>query len=197
MLSPLTCCLFLIPSLARAQADTSITAGNAIFCHGYYALCIKAPCRAATAGGGTVLCSCIVEHGWSMGPAKCTDAGRKQPKPPQPGVSLMSTYSNYFNTCDQTLSCGSDTKWAWCYGAPCTVDAKDPSRATCTCPVRTSAAKTLGGGCYQPACSAIWSAATPAADAFANRYYYEYLTKKGVTVPPPAVACPASPPAAQ
>jgi hypothetical protein len=193
VLSLLTGCLFLVPTLARPQTDPSIPPDQAVFCRGYYALCIKALCDPATKASGNVSCSCIVENGWSMGPAACTNAGRSQTTPPPAGAQLMSTYSNYFNTCDQTLSCPSGTTWAWCYGAPCTVDAKDPSRANCTCPLRTSAAKTLGGGCYPPACSAIWSAATPAADAFANRHYYEFLTKKGVTVPPPAVACTLSP----
>jgi hypothetical protein len=39
------------------------------------------------------------------------------------------------------------------------------------CPAEQSAAKILGGYCEPSACSKVWSAATPAADAFANDYF--------------------------
>jgi hypothetical protein len=171
---------------------------TAQFCDGTYALCIKAPCTpiASRGKGGTsidsALCSCDVVKGWSMGPASC--AARA---PAQSGnyTTLMSTYSNRFNATNKTLTCSStDTLWATCYGAPCVIDAKDPNKANCTCPVKQSAASTLGGDCQQNACAGIWSAATPQADAGANAIFAAYMKKSNPTVPslPPAEACPAT-----
>lgn len=178
-----------VPALAqRPQCDQKLAA--AIFCQGSYALCIKAPCKQITGPGGAdhVSCSCVVENGWSMGPAACADSGRNQTNP-APGAHLMSTYSNYFNTTEQTLNCENpNTKWAWCYGAACTVDANGKT-ATCLCPVCTGPSSTLGGRCNKEACKDIYSAATPTNDAFANQHYWKHLADQGVDVPPPAKVC--------
>lgn len=175
---------------AGPNCESKMGASDAIFCNGTYALCIKAPCTPVAGDATKVSCSCVVEQGWSMGPAACTDAGRSQPYPPPSGTAVMSTYSNLFNTTEHTLTCpSSDTRWAWCFGAPCTVDANDPKRATCLCPVCTSAASTLGGSCHPEACKAIYSAATPINDFFANKLYYDYLKHQGIAVPPPATSC--------
>jgi hypothetical protein len=190
-------CLTAVPALAGPQCDSKLGAGGAVFCNGAYALCIKALCKPVAGSTDTVSCDCVVEQGWSMGPAACTDPGRSQTNPPPAGASLMSTYSNYFNTSEKTQKCtSSDTRWAWCYGAPCTVDKNDPKHASCTCPVCTSAANTLGGGCHPDACKLVYSAATPINDAFANLYYFEHLKKQGIDVPGPAKPCiPPAPPA--
>lgn len=189
-------CLTAVAALAAGpQCDQKMGASDTVFCNGTYALCIKAPCKAVAGDASKVSCSCVIEQGWSMGPGACTDPGRSRPYPPPSGTEVMSTYSNYFNTTEQTLTCkSSDTKWAWCFGAPCKVDAKDPKRATCLCPVCTGAASTLGGSCHQEACKEIYSAATPINDAFANKIYYDYLTHQGISVPPAATACPSGQP---
>jgi hypothetical protein len=168
----------------------------ATFCDGTYALCIKAPCVAIPSTGGTVdnaLCSCEVVKGWSMGPAACS---ARTPVKHGNYTYLMSTYSNLFNATNKTLTCSSaETQWAWCYGALCVVDPKDPTKASCNCPVKQSAANTLGGDCKQDACGGLWSAATPQADASANAIFAAYMKKNNPTVPspPPAEACPATP----
>jgi len=168
------------------------------FCDGSYALCIKAACTpiASRGKGGTsidsALCSCDVVKGWSMGPGSCA---ARAPPPNGNYTILISAYSNMFNATSKTLSCSStDTVWASCYGAPCVVDAKDPNKANCTCPVKQGAANTLGGDCQQSACGSIWSAATPQADAGANAIFAAYMKKNNPTVPslPPAAACPAT-----
>ena len=167
--------------------------GAATFCDGTYALCIKAPCTPIASANGafdSALCSCDVVKGWSMGPASCTARA-----PVQHGryTFLMSTYSNLFNATNKTLSCSSaETEWAWCYGAPCVVDPSDPKKASCTCPVKQSAANTLGGDCRQGACDGLWSAATPQADVGAAAIFAAYMKKNNPTVPslPPAEACP-------
>jgi hypothetical protein len=88
---------------------------------------------------------------------------------------------------NKTLTCSSDsTQWAWCYGAPCVVDSKDPTKASCNCPVKQSAANTLGGDCKQDACGGLWSAATPQADAGASAIFAAYMKKNNPTVPSPA-----------
>jgi hypothetical protein len=167
----------------------------ATFCNGTYALCIKAPCTPIASANGEIdsaLCSCDVVKGWSMGPASCTAR-----EPVQHGrySFLMSSYSNLFNATNKTLSCSSaETEWAWCYGAPCVVDPSDPKKASCTCPVKQSAANTLGGDCHKVACEGLWSAATPQADAGASTIFAAYMKKNNPTVPslPPAEACPAT-----
>jgi hypothetical protein len=163
------------------------------FCEGTYALCIKAFCpgdAAKAAQAGHVDCICDVVKGWSMGPGTCAS---REPVQKDGHTHVISTYSNLYNDTHKTLFCQSqDTVWAWCYGAPCVVDPKDPTKAVCNCPVEKSPAKTLGGDCKQDACKSVWSAATPAADLFANKHFYDYMQKNHPKVPvnPPAPACP-------
>src|SRR5205085_147193 len=167
------------------------------FCDGRYALCIKAPCSPIVTHDKNsnysieeANCNCVIETGWSMGPGECDKRG---PHVVNGRTYLMSTYSNFFNTTDLTLTCPNpDTLWAWCYGSPCVIDEKDKSRATCTCPVKVSPSKTLGGECRQIACKSIWSAGTYAADKFANDHYYEYMKQNHPVPPPkkPAKDCP-------
>ncbi len=187
-------CMAALPVAANAQVDrpqcnAQMTPADAVFCQGYYALCIKALCH-PTAEKDKAECLCNVEEGWSMGPAACTAPGRAQTKRPATGVPIMSTYSNAFNPQEKTLNCSSDaTQWAWCYGAPCKVNGPNSATATCLCPVCTGPSSTLGGQCAPANCSKVWSAATPKNDAFANALFYEHLKKMGVDVPPPAKAC--------
>jgi hypothetical protein len=174
---------------SAAQAQTPPDVRPAVFCNGTYALCIRALCTPDVSGSDKVVCACVVEQGWSMGPGKCED---RQPITKDGVTTIVSTYSNRFNQTDKTLTCANaDTKWAWCYGAPCTVDPGNPKAAVCKCPVRTGPMRTLGGTCDQSSCSQVWSAATPAADAFANRHFYNYMKKHHPDYPanPPALAC--------
>lgn len=195
----------LVVSPAAAQSGGKVDAmvaeiqAQATFCNGTYALCIKAPCSAVPTldrlgnyASNHALCSCDIVQGWSMGPGACSDRG---PVEQNGRTYLISTYSNLYNNTEKTLFCENENNlWAWCYGAPCVVDEKDPKKAVCTCPVETGPAKTLGGNCQQGACDGIWSAATPAGDAFANAHYYQWMKKNQPTVPvnPPAPSCPAT-----
>jgi hypothetical protein len=183
----------------KVEAGVAAAAFQSTFCDGTYALCIEAPCSAIPTLNrignyyvNSALCECDVVDGWSMGPGSCPD---RAPIEQHGRTFLISTYSNLDNAEESTLACDSpDTLWAWCYGAPCVVDEKDPSKATCTCPVQTGPSRTLGGDCKQASCDGIWSAATPAGDVFANTHYYEWMTKNqpGTPVNGPAPACGAS-----
>jgi hypothetical protein len=188
----LLCCLALssLAAVARAAApappaggEPPTFGGNAVFCPGKYALCIKAFCptpNGPPVKGQKIDCICDIVDGWSMGPDTCKDRA----------TNLVSTYSNLYNSTEKTLSCENEsTLWAWCYGAPCKVDPKNPQKAICSCPVEQSAAKTLGGNCKPSACSQVWSAATPAADAFANDHFYKVGKEKGFNPNPPAKPC--------
>jgi len=174
-------------AFAADPQTTSTTTPGAIlytFCNQEYALCIKAPCGPIVSRkpDGTYSieeanCTCDVLTGWSMGPGACdkratvTVSGR---------TYVISTYSNFFNKTNLTLSCPSSYQmWALCYGAPCVIDEIGPSM-------------TLGGECQQDACKSIWSAAAPKADAFANDHFFQYMTQNGLQPPPnpPAKACP-------
>jgi hypothetical protein len=134
-------------SVDAASRDVSGLAGKlksaATFCNGRYALCIKAPCMPLMTQGKSgpsidnALCSCDVVEGWSMGPASCAARAKVQVGN---YTYLMSSYSNRDNATSKTLSCASaDTVWASCYGAPCVIDPKDPTKASCNCPVKQSA----------------------------------------------------------
>jgi len=183
---------------ADPQPATSSSPGAivATFCNGEYALCIKAPCGPIVSRkpDGTFAieqanCTCDVLTGWSMGPGACD---KRAPVTVNGRTYLMSTYSNFFNRTNQTLSCpSSDQVWALCYGAPCVIDEKNPSKSVCTCPIQIGPSMTLGGDCWPGACKAIWSAATPAADAFANDNFFKYMTENKLQPPPnpPAKAC--------
>ncbi len=162
----------------------------AVFCHDTYALCIRALCTPDASDSSKVVCGCSVEEGWSMGPGNC--ASRHPVRDGDGVMTIISTYSNRFNNVEKTLTCANkDTKWAWCYGAPCKVDIHDPKSAACKCPVVTGPMRTLGGTCDQDNCSKIWSAATPKADAFANRHFYLYMKTYHPRNPTnaPALAC--------
>jgi len=170
---------------------------QAVFCKEKYALCIKAPCLPIVTRGqdgkytvSQANCTCAVESGWSMGPGSCDD---RKPVTRDGRTYLVSTYSNLFNTTNKTLTCDKpDTPWAVCYGAPCTIDPKDPNKAVCTCPLSTGKMKTLGGDCRKTACTSLWSAATFAEYDFSNKHFYEYMKEHKLLPPPnpPATECP-------
>lgn len=179
----------LMPAKGQAQTGSSL----AIFCDGPYALCIKAACNnniVVSGGKQTVECSCTVQHGWSMGPAACA---QRVPITGSNGMTtLMSTYSNFYNGPDQNMTCkGSGQKWANCYGATCVSDPSDPTRARCSCPVRTGDMVTLGGGCDKNKCGDMWSAARPAENAFANNHFFTWMKANNPYYPvnPPAKVC--------
>ena len=153
-------------------------------CNGTYALCIKAPCEKKP-GASNVPCSCIIQTGWNMGPNSCSDRQK----------NLTSTYSNLFNLGSATVSCPASTEWAWCYGATCQVDPRDPTRAICNCPTSTKPTVILvaASSCSDSSkvCSILWSGAMPAESKFANEYYYWWMTTNGQQSNLPAQACPA------
>jgi hypothetical protein len=180
--------LVCVPALAAAApGDGSATAAEvenqATFCAGTYALCIKAPCsgiptldRLGNYVIDRALCACDVVEGVSMGPGACED---RKPVTQHGRKYLISTYSNHYNDTNRTLTCENPkTTWAWCYGAPCVVDEKDPTKATCTCPLMQSAMSTLGGNCRQDACEGIWSAAAVQGDKFANEHFYRTVQQR-------------------
>ncbi|HEV7920965.1 MAG TPA: hypothetical protein VGR02_09275 [Thermoanaerobaculia bacterium] len=169
----------------------------AVFCNQQYALCIKAPCSPIVSrnSDGTYAvtqasCVCDVLTGWSMGPDACDT---RTPTTVSGRTYLISTYSNFYNKTNLTLSCpSSEQVWAMCYGAACAIDEKNSKKAVCTCPIATGPMLTLGGGCRGGACNSIWSAATPSENAFSNKHFYEYMKKNSLQPPPnpPAKACP-------
>src|SRR5262249_24879721 len=195
--------LVLMPAAGWSAGEEEISVppefkNQDVFCDGTYALCIRASCSAIPSldrlGNyvvNHVLCSCEVVRGWSMGPGACSD---RAPVEQNGRTYLISTYSNADNDKHQTLPCNdASTTWAWCYGAPCVVDPKDPKRAECNCPLQQSAMRTLGGRCRPDACSGLWSAAKPQADTFANLRFALFARQHGQPSPP-AQACPVTTP---
>ncbi len=193
------------PSVARADSDAPAEIGQATFCRTTYALCITAPCEqvpSTTADGRAAesryLCTCdVIEDSpdapaWSMGPDSCEDRAPKQ----QDGQTiLVSTYSNLYNEgANHVTQCDEAIDWAWCYGATCVVDPKDPTKAQCNCPGKHTAANVLGS-CDADLCGhpPYWSAAWPKADCFANCEYYDWMTSQGYESNPPATLCSGEP----
>ncbi|HWS72548.1 MAG TPA: hypothetical protein VN605_10560 [Thermoanaerobaculia bacterium] len=189
---------FAAAAMAKDPVKPKVPASfqNAItFCDQQYALCVKAKCTSAD-GKKNVPCVCDVINGWSMGPGSCTSRAPVTGKDGR--THIISTYANLYNLTEKTLSCPSGTTWAWCFGAKCVVDPKNPRIAVCDCPVKVAkkTSLTLGGNCDTGNCSQVWSAATPAEDKFANDYYFWYMWKNHLKPPalPPARDC-APPPA--
>lgn len=182
-------CTALLLALVAATAATQEPKKPAEFaspntmCNGTYALCIKAPCEKQPDANNLYPCSCVIETGWNMGPDSCGDRQK----------NLTSTYSNLFNLGSATVSCPTSTQWAWCYGAKCEVDPRDPTRAICKCPTSTKPTLILVAdkSCPNPAdvCGKLWSGATPAESKFANDYYYWWMTTNGQQTNLPSAAC--------
>jgi hypothetical protein len=176
------------PDRAKVQAQ---------FCEGPYVLCIRAPCvpipifeRANNFGMNQMLCTCeVIKTGMSMGPLSCAE---RQPVTVGQNTYMVSTYSNLYNRQEKTMTClGEKLPWGWCYGAPCVIDARNPNKAVCTCPIDYSSYNTLSGDCQQQNCDYLWSAATIPGDFFANKYFYETVKNMTGQAIPPAKRCPA------
>jgi len=169
-------------------------------CNGTYALCDRAPCTpvpmiqlTGEVTASVSLCTCSVLGGWSLGAASCSqrsayDGGGR--------TYIFSSYSNAFNDQDDTLVCtANNAEWTWCLGAPCVVDAQDPTVAYCTCPITTGAPwVTLGGQCEQKECSSsLWSAAPYDTAAQTGEYVYSFMKRVAPSqAVPPAKFCPGS-----
>jgi len=187
-------------SAANAQPplQSNYIENQAVFCEGTYALCIKAPCtpipsidRLGNYTYDRAACACQIENGWSMGPGQCGD---RIPVKNGHLIYMISTYSNLFNETDAALTCDKDnTTWALCYGAPCVADERNVKEGkglvTCTCPLKQSRMRTLGGDSNTAACESIWSAATPEAFDFANQHYAEFMRQHNYPHNPPANMC--------
>jgi hypothetical protein len=117
--------LDLLPILgAFALLLTGAQAQSADFtlCKGAYALCTSAKCAPVPGKEGTVACACEVRTGYSAGQSNCA----------QPRDGGKEVQSRYYPVKSLSI-CANDRPWANCLGKPCTVDRKDPSKATCTC----------------------------------------------------------------
>ncbi|WP_146158188.1 hypothetical protein [Enhygromyxa salina] len=132
------------------------------FCQGTYALCTSAPC-VPIPNSNQATCSCEVLQGSSMAGAPCdTVAPGKDSSGNETVYSMFSLAQ--FNEGDRVMFCAKDKPWSWCLDKPCTVDPKDPGRASCICDIVTDSKHawlTLGGDCNTSTCdTAYWSAAT-------------------------------------
>ncbi len=197
--------LALVPSAAVADSDAPAELGQAQFCRVTYALCITAPCEKVptkmadgSEGEPRYLCTCDVIRdqpdapAWSMGPDSCAD---RAPKHENGKEVLVSTYSNLYNEdANHVTECGEAIDWAWCYGATCVVDPKDPTKAQCNCPGKHTVANVLGS-CDSDLCGhpPYWSAAWPKADCYANCRFYEWMTSQGYEANKPATLCSGKP----
>lgn len=137
-------------------------------CEGKYAICDAALCAPLAAQAGppgsksvqptTAVCTCEVKTGPNLGPGPCDN---RKPSGPN-GEYIMSTYSYALK--NSYLSCLEGGTRTVCFGYPCIIDQKDPSRAHCTCPIEynSKAFKTQGGNCNPASCSGeLWQGGTP------------------------------------
>ncbi|HEX4959437.1 MAG TPA: hypothetical protein VF173_01265 [Thermoanaerobaculia bacterium] len=156
---------------AAWAADTLLRSNGSILqmCTGKYALCDAAACtpiaeQKSFPGSPVVkpshaLCSCVVEEGKNLGPGPCSDRTPTGPK----GEYILSTYSYALKS--SYLTCPKGGTRTVCFGYPCIIDAKDPKRAHCTCPIiyDSEEFKTQGGNCNPSSCkNGLWQGGTPA-----------------------------------
>ncbi len=106
------------PSGTPPASSTSFT-----LCSSTYALCTDAACMPIPGQTGNFCCGCQVHTGYSAATQAC------QSGHPKPGGKIK---SRYFPV-EAYEICSNPRPWAWCLDVPCTIDKKDPSRATCTC----------------------------------------------------------------
>jgi hypothetical protein len=171
--SALVCGLVLLAGRQEIAAQSSPGTPMTV-CEGKYALCPAAPCVAlpakVNAQSGTpteALCDCAVAFGANLGADPCDVRATGDEE-----QYLISTYSYGLVATHPSMTCTSGA-YTNCFGSPCIVDEKDPTRARCTCPIEqnTSGQKfvTQGGQCDTSTCTTVlWSAATVAQNAFAN-----------------------------
>jgi hypothetical protein len=160
-------------------------------CTGTYAICDAALCTPLAAQEGppgsksvkptTAVCTCGVVQGPNLGPGPCEN---RIPSGPN-NEYIMSTYSYALK--NPYLSCPQGNARTVCFGYPCVIDQKDPTRAHCTCPIKydSEAFKTQGGDCNVASCSnGLWQGGTPNEYKIIN----EMFTKATGEQPPPDCA---------
>jgi hypothetical protein len=172
--------LFAAMAKTPERPDRVVHVTRPTLCKGKYALCISAPCTPIPTYDKkhqievkSALCECDVVDGPSLGDLSCAE---REPQGAN-GQYIVSTYSFEQLPTKPLMSCPSGTPWTFCYDQPCEIDAKAPTKATCTCPMRTSGAYvTEGGSCDTAQCAAvIWSGATPKVAAEANKKLAELM----------------------
>jgi Zn-finger protein len=176
---------------AAEQASQRLSGEVLQMCTGTYAICDAAACTPLAAQEGppgsksvqptTAVCTCGVVNGPNLGPGPCAN---RTPTGPN-GEYIMSTYSYALK--NPYLTCPQGNARTVCFGYPCVIDKKDPSRAHCTCPITYDSAefKTQGGGCNVASCSnGLWQGGTPNEYKLIN----EMFTKATGEQPPPDCA---------
>ena len=130
-------------------------------CKSVYALCSAAKCIPDPSNPGHAICFCKTFKGPNVSPIPCDRAGKKTGK--RGVVNLVSTFSiENSRQGKMSMICPKGTPWTNCFGAPCTVDPTDPSKAICICPIVDSKVRwlTFGGDCDTDNCeTGYWSGA--------------------------------------
>lgn len=173
---------------AESTPDGAVNIEGTWLCNQPYALCTMAPCEPAPADENTSVCHCTVENGYSIGYTSCSERAPS-------GATLISTFSTQNVTSDvRAMVCTEKNRWANCLDMPCTIEADDPTRATCQCPVEESAEFfTEGGDCDVSTCaSVIWSAASPSGNLIPVFETAMKQVNQQVTLP---ATCPSATPA--
>lgn len=117
-------CRALFGALALLVGASQAHAADYTVCKSTYALCTTAECTPVPGRDDEVSCACSVQRGYSAGKAGC-----QATKKTTDGTQVQSRYYPV-----KSLSiCSNDRPWADCLDKPCIVDAKDPTKAKCTC----------------------------------------------------------------
>jgi hypothetical protein len=117
--------LAVLVAAASTSAKATATPASAGFtlCRSTFALCTSAPCTPIAGQKGKLACRCRVQTGYSAATKAC--------QTPQE-TSTVKLMSRYYPLKSYAV-CSNNRPWAWCLNAPCAIDKKDPSKATCTC----------------------------------------------------------------
>lgn len=102
-------------------------AKNPIVCESEFALCTTAQCTPVPGDDNLSLCHCTIQKGYSAGFEEC-----EAPKKNDEGYTVVK--SRYYPV-KSYISCANNRPWANCLDMTCIVDAKDPTKAVCSCPL--------------------------------------------------------------
>jgi hypothetical protein len=167
--------LFFLSILTLLVSTMYVKAEDYTLCEGVYALCTTAKCTPVPGKEDTVSCGCEVKAGYSAGRDNC-----KRTEDTRAGAEIQSRYYPV-----KSLSiCNNDRQWADCLGKRCTIDAKDPGKATCFCTLeKNKGPYVIVGDRYTPqtCTTGIISSAT----AEGNQSINAFLKKTGKLEPFP------------
>lgn len=166
------CFLFMSFFLGNAYSGQT---QKPISCQQEYALCTSSACVPDPRHPRYALCPCVVKNDISLGFTSCD---KREPKINKYKIKrIRSTFSFAQFDKKKGMLCAEGSPWTDCLDAPCTVNPRTPSQATCSCKIHHKKSFfTLGGECNNSSCATgYWSGATQANSTLLKNVLLEKL----------------------